>query len=722
MLALAAAVVLLTAVPAGVGAQQDGGRTGPPPRVLDVPYMPQSEALCGGAAAAMVMRYWGEPGARPEAFRHLVDDVAAGIRTDELVAELEGRGWRAHAFAGRRSDLREHVERGRPPVVLLEVAPDTYHYVVVVAVPGDGVLFHDPARAPFQQMGREEFGRRWSAADRWTLLLLSPEADGGDGAARPDSVAAPGDSARRRPRRAGADGPDADSARTGDASGPCAATVRAAVRRAVDGDEAAADSLLRRAAARCPDAPAPRRELAGLRFRQERWAEAARRAREALAAAPADSQAADLLAASLYMQDEEEAALAAWNRVDRPRVASVRAYGLERVRWEHVAPRLGVSEGDLLTPSRLALARRRAASVPAFSRARVRYRPRADGRADLQVAAVERPLVFGSPLEALVTLAPALPRRELRLTAAGLVGAGETWTAAWRWEENRPAVRLEAAFPRVFGVDGRWAAGGAWDRQSFGRAGSGGGEDGSDAALREDRRGGGLTFSRWATGGLRWSAGLGLDRWDDRQTFLRPSVGLEVRAADDRVAGRAEAAGWAGLGEEEEAFARGALDAAWRPAEAEGTGWTVDLWAGAEAAAAEAPLSLWPAAGTGDRGRRLLRAHPVLDDGVVTGEGFGRVVVHGGAEARRWLGRVGPVRIGAGAFVDLARPWDGAGALAAAGSGGDAGDPGLLADVGGGLRLAPGTDAGHLRVDAAGGLLDEAGAVSVGWRAPWPGW
>ena len=30
--------------------------------VLDVPFIAQSELLCGGAAAAMVMRYWGERG------------------------------------------------------------------------------------------------------------------------------------------------------------------------------------------------------------------------------------------------------------------------------------------------------------------------------------------------------------------------------------------------------------------------------------------------------------------------------------------------------------------------------------------------------------------------------------------------------------------------------------------------------------------------------------
>ena len=53
-----------------------------PLALLDVPYVVQSEALCGGAAAAMVLRYWGERGIAAESFAALVDQSAAGIRTD----------------------------------------------------------------------------------------------------------------------------------------------------------------------------------------------------------------------------------------------------------------------------------------------------------------------------------------------------------------------------------------------------------------------------------------------------------------------------------------------------------------------------------------------------------------------------------------------------------------------------------------------------------------
>jgi len=59
-------------------------RAQPQLRVLDVPFIAQSESLCGGAAAAMVLRYWGERGLTAESFASLVDASAAGIRTNAL--------------------------------------------------------------------------------------------------------------------------------------------------------------------------------------------------------------------------------------------------------------------------------------------------------------------------------------------------------------------------------------------------------------------------------------------------------------------------------------------------------------------------------------------------------------------------------------------------------------------------------------------------------------
>src|SRR5918995_4960768 len=143
-----------------------------PLQLLDVPYISQSELLCGGAAAAMVLRYWGERGVSAESFANLVDRSAAGIRTDALVTDLARRGWTATAVAGSADAMRGELARGRPVLTLIEDRPSTFHYIVVVAAHERGIVFHDPARAPFLAMSATEFDRRWRAADRWMAVVV----------------------------------------------------------------------------------------------------------------------------------------------------------------------------------------------------------------------------------------------------------------------------------------------------------------------------------------------------------------------------------------------------------------------------------------------------------------------------------------------------------------------------------------------------------------------
>src|SRR5690348_4541999 len=63
--------------------------------VLDVPYVTQTADLCGGAAVAMVFRYWGNSSVAVRDFAPLVDASQKGIPTTELVRAVTGRGWRA---------------------------------------------------------------------------------------------------------------------------------------------------------------------------------------------------------------------------------------------------------------------------------------------------------------------------------------------------------------------------------------------------------------------------------------------------------------------------------------------------------------------------------------------------------------------------------------------------------------------------------------------------
>jgi hypothetical protein len=130
----------------------------------------------------------------------------------------------------------------------------------------------------------------------------------------------------------------------------------------------------------------------------------------------------------------------------------------------------------------------------------------------------------------------------------------------------------------------------------------------------------------------------------------------------------------------------------------------VALRAGADLAGTDTPLALWQGAGLGHARRTLLRAHPLVDDGVITGEVFGRRLYSANGEWRRWLRPLkGTIRVAPAVFVDSAY----------ADRRLEPGDAWQL-DAGVGLRVAiPGSQV--LRVDLAKGLRDGRTVFSVGW-------
>ena len=79
---------------------------------------------------------------------------------------------------------------------------------------------------------------------------------------------------------------------------------------------------------------------------------------------------------------------------------------------------------------------------------------------------------------------------------------------------------------------------------------------------------------------------------------------------------------------------------------------------GVERVSDAAPFALWPGAGEGQVRAPLLRAHPLLSDGVVdltSASAFGRTLAFGSAEVQRWFEHPTIARLGVAVFTDLAR-------------------------------------------------------------------
>lgn len=643
--------------------------------LLDVPYIPQTEALCGGAAVAMTLRYWGDEGTRPERFAPLVTADGTGIRTADLRAATADLGWTALALAGDAATLDGQLARGRPLIALLEAGRDRYHYVTVVGRVGGRIVFHDPAVSPYRSLSEEEFLEAWSGGRYWAMLVLpgtgTPDAGGNAGEA---AVGSPPDASGTTPRA-------------------CATAVGRGIRLARRGEHREAERILVTATRTCPREPHPLRELAALRLRQDRPVEAARLARAALDREPADPHTREILAASHYLAGEDVAALAEWNRLAPAIVRDVTLGAPTRTRNRPILALAGVEPGRPLSARALALGRKRLDLLPAAAATRLSYRPLADGRLTATAAIAERPVV-PSPVRLLVEGAlGVLTDRGVRLRSASALGHGELWSVDARWQAPRRHLQVSLALPVRAPVPGVVTLAGGATRETY-RFGDG------PADLREDRRRAGAGAHVWATPWLRLALETGLDRWSERGSFGSITAKTRLAALGDRLGFTLDGTLWLAPGDAG-GFARtgGRID--WISS-GDRRGLVAGVRLGARATTPSSPRSVWPGAGAGSARDIPARGHDLLDDGRIVGPLFGRRIAYGSVETVRWLA-VGPLDLGLAAFLDLA--------AAGARPGGIDGGA-FQSDVGLGIRLGfPG--AGALRLDVGRGLVDGAMALSA---------
>jgi tetratricopeptide (TPR) repeat protein len=645
---------------------------------LDVPYLPQTEALCGGAAMAMVYRYWGDTHAGVKQFAPLVDRRAGGIADTVLVEAVRQHGWSAVQFDGSLERVRTHLAARQPIIVLLADRRDRYHYVVVIGSTPDRMVIHDPSWGPSRSIPVADFVRRWKATNFWSLLVLPPA--GG-------TIA---QTRRDEPERAPSNSQPVAR---------CAALLSDAIASIGRLGMDRAEAILDRVQADCPESSGPLRELAGVRFEQGRWSDAVALAHKALALDPTDSYAWDVLGSSLFMQNDSTGALRAWNRIGRPRLNTVRLAGLQRTRYEIVAQSLHVEPGALLTAEAFDRARRLLNELPDRADSRLTLRPEADGFASLDIVLRERPARPRGSTEWVAASAQAGFDREISATIPGATGQGEVWTAAWRWWEDRPRVAVSFAAPRRGRLPGVWRVDGSWDTQTYALATM------AAERLRESRVHGAASFSSWMAGSLRYSFTGGIDSWNGARRDALVGASLEHRSPRDSISIATEATRWIPLSGDRGFSSLAARVQLRAPAAAQR--WEYRAGAGLERTTDTAPLALWGGAGEGRVRAPLLRAHPLLTGGIVNAgsdSAFGRTLMGGTVEARRWLDRPQLPQIGLAMFSDVART-----------SRSSANESLFNVDLGAGVRIrVPGWQS-TLRVDVAHGLRDGRHALTFGW-------
>jgi hypothetical protein len=555
----------------------------PEAALLDVTFLPQGRLLCGGASAAMVLRYWGAEDVYAEDFQELVDEDEGGISTEGLEASVRARDWRAMPLRADRETVRRHLSRGRPLIALLRSSESRFHYVVLTGYAGDDLVLHDPSLGPNRLRSFDSVFESWAASDFWALLVTPPESP----SAKPEARAP-------APQTSG-------------------------------------EALVLR-------------ERAAARFVQEEWTRAASLAAAALELAPEDGHARSIYAASLYLSGDRERALDAWNAGGKPTLDRVEIRGLARTRQEVLYRYLDVSPGAPLTAEELRKAKRRVTDLPTLERSRVTYEPLGEDRAKLVASLAEKSLFEPLPSALLRGTVEALAYRTTRGTLSSPTGGGERIEAGYRWWEERPKLWVSLTAPELLGLPGTGNLEAYFERQAYSLPGS--------PLIEESWSGARLSAFDWRSSRTRARLQIGFHREESAGSWFALGGGIERRVAGDRLSLRADAAQWLATGNAP-SFREAGASALARLVERQS--WSLRARLDARLVSGNAPLAVWPGAGSDNARPLLLRGYPLLDKGVLRGEGFGPRLLHSSIEMERTLWNPGLVKLGLAGFVDWAR-------------------------------------------------------------------
>jgi ABC-type bacteriocin/lantibiotic exporter with double-glycine peptidase domain len=155
---------------------------------IDVPFVRQERNGCGAASTAMLIQYWQRQQGNPQAEiadpiqiqRALYSDQAHGIYASSLERYFSEHGFRTFAFQGTWSDLKSHIEKGRPLIIALKPRSGAQlHYVVVAGVDEarNLVFVNDPAERKLLSRDWQELEGEWKGSKYWTLLAIPKEGE-----------------------------------------------------------------------------------------------------------------------------------------------------------------------------------------------------------------------------------------------------------------------------------------------------------------------------------------------------------------------------------------------------------------------------------------------------------------------------------------------------------------------------------------------------------------
>lgn len=283
-------------------------------------------------------------------------------------------------------------------------------------------------------------------------------------------------------------------------------------------------------------------ELAGVAFKQQRYADAAKWSRRGLRLDPRDAYANDFLGTVYFLEGNLEAAVKYWNRVGKPQIATIKTGHELQIRPALLDRALAFAPGEELRLPDLLTSRARIDGLGVFSSPDVKLAARDDGRFDAVLNLAERNGFGSNWWAALVSTFSGIGYQTVYPEYFNLRHSAINFTSLARWDDEKRRAALDVTGPlrgnpkRIYrlGVDLRnenWAI-----RRSFT------GVAPVLGALNLRRDVGEAEIRSTESGRWQWSTGVEVSHRDYRSvdlgTALNPGLLIEgpqlaVRASTD---------------------------------------------------------------------------------------------------------------------------------------------------------------------------------------------
>jgi hypothetical protein len=146
----------------------------------DIPFFKQEAYQCGPAVLATVIDYWQQRTGKgawvtPEQLvPEIYSPTARGILGIDLEIYAKKHGFQSRQFAGKVLDLREAIDLGTPPIILVDYGFGFYqqgHFMVVTGYGPKGIIVNS-GHHENRFISEEDLDRLWKKTGYWTFLLL----------------------------------------------------------------------------------------------------------------------------------------------------------------------------------------------------------------------------------------------------------------------------------------------------------------------------------------------------------------------------------------------------------------------------------------------------------------------------------------------------------------------------------------------------------------------